>query len=128
MIPVPPCPFAFPSAGDVGKIVLPEGMQAVNFEYCGGLTGTLVAMPPPSIKDFNIKKTGVKIDVTVIELPANTTALVHTGGALVCRAPKTAVKCNENQLIGDIGKLVLSESIQTVNFARCTGLTGTTEL
>ena len=32
--------FAFPSAGDVGKIVLPEGMQSVNFLGCEGLTGT----------------------------------------------------------------------------------------
>ena len=31
---------AFPSAGDVGKIVLPEGMQTVSFERCDGLTGT----------------------------------------------------------------------------------------
>ena len=31
---------AFPSAGDVGKIVLPEGMQSVNFLGCEGLTGT----------------------------------------------------------------------------------------
>jgi hypothetical protein len=32
--------FAFPPAGDVGKIVLPEGMQSVNFEGCRGITGT----------------------------------------------------------------------------------------
>jgi hypothetical protein len=31
--------FAFPPAGDVGKIVLPEGMQSVNFQSCKGLTG-----------------------------------------------------------------------------------------
>jgi hypothetical protein len=33
-------PFAFPPAGDVDKIVLPEGMQTVNFSFCKGLTGT----------------------------------------------------------------------------------------
>jgi hypothetical protein len=32
--------FAFPPAGDVDKIVLPEGMQSVNFSMCEGLTGT----------------------------------------------------------------------------------------
>ena len=30
----------FPSAGDIGKIVFPEGMQKVEFQGCGGLTGT----------------------------------------------------------------------------------------
>ena len=34
--------FAFPSAGAVDKIVLPEGMQSVNFQYCRGITGTAV--------------------------------------------------------------------------------------
>jgi hypothetical protein len=32
--------FAFSSAGAVDKIVLPEGMQSVNFWYCTGITGT----------------------------------------------------------------------------------------
>ena len=32
--------FAFPPAGAVDKIVLPEGMQYVNFESCYDLTGT----------------------------------------------------------------------------------------
>jgi hypothetical protein len=32
--------FAFPSAGSVDKIVLPEGMQEVNFYGCNRLTGT----------------------------------------------------------------------------------------
>ena len=32
--------FAFSTAGAVDKIVLPEGMQTVNFERCTGLTGT----------------------------------------------------------------------------------------
>ena len=35
--------FAFPSAGAVDKIVLPEGMQSVNFGSCYGLTGTAAA-------------------------------------------------------------------------------------
>jgi hypothetical protein len=32
--------FAFPPAGAVDKIVLPEGMQTVNFYGCRGITGT----------------------------------------------------------------------------------------
>jgi hypothetical protein len=33
--------FVFPSAGAVDKIVLPEGMQHVNFQMVGnGITGT----------------------------------------------------------------------------------------
>ena len=32
--------FAFPSAGAVDKIVLPAGMQSVDFGRCTGLTGT----------------------------------------------------------------------------------------
>ena len=31
--------FAFPPAGDVDEIVLPEGMQSVNFNFCWHLTG-----------------------------------------------------------------------------------------
>jgi hypothetical protein len=34
--------FPFPSAGAVDKLVLPEGMQRVNFYGCRGLTGTAV--------------------------------------------------------------------------------------
>ena len=32
--------FAFPPAGAVDKIVLPEGMQSVFFDGCTSLTGT----------------------------------------------------------------------------------------
>ena len=32
--------FAFPFAGAVDKIVLPGGMQSVNFKNCSGITGT----------------------------------------------------------------------------------------
>ena len=32
--------FAFPSAGAIDKVVLPDGMQSVDFSYCEGLTGT----------------------------------------------------------------------------------------
>ena len=32
--------FALPFAGAVDKIVLPDGMQSVNFVSCHGLTGT----------------------------------------------------------------------------------------
>ena len=42
-------------------------------------------MPPASTKNFNIERTGVKIDVAAIEWPANATALVSGYSALVCR-------------------------------------------
>jgi hypothetical protein len=32
--------FAVPSTGTVDKIVLPEGMQSVDFYGCSGLSGT----------------------------------------------------------------------------------------
>ena len=32
--------FAFSPSGAVDKIVLPEGMQSVDFQFCEGLTGT----------------------------------------------------------------------------------------
>ena len=41
-------------------------------------------MPPPSMKELNIKNTGVEIDMAAIEWPANATALVYEGGAWVC--------------------------------------------
>ena len=31
--------FAFPSAGAVDKLVLPEGMQSVDFESCWRIAG-----------------------------------------------------------------------------------------
>jgi hypothetical protein len=37
---IPHFPFPSPSAGEVDKIVLPEGMQEVNFSMCEGITGT----------------------------------------------------------------------------------------
>ena len=67
---------------------------------------------PPSMKEFNIMSTGVKIDVAAIEWPANATALAHEGGALVCRTTdpdeskdgattsEIRIKCERGQVIG----------------------------
>ena len=71
-------------------------------------------MPPTSMKDFDIKDTGVKIDVAAIEWPANATALVYDGraDALVCRTTdpdeskegaetsEIRIKCKKGQVIG----------------------------
>ena len=71
-------------------------------------------MPPASMKNFNIERTGVKIDVAAIEWPANATALVYEmeGGDLVCRtadpdeskegaeANEIRFKCRRHQVIG----------------------------
>ena len=96
-----------------------------------------MTMPPPSMKTFDIRNTGVKIDVAAIEWPANATALVSEYGALVCRTTdadeskegaemsEIRILCGQSQVIGAVDKLVLSEGMQTVNFARCVGLTGT---
>jgi hypothetical protein len=75
------------------------------------LSGTLVTMPP-SMKTFDIRNTGVKIDVSAIEWPANATALVYEDGALVCRTTgpdeskegaetsEIRIACGRNQVIG----------------------------
>ena len=71
-------------------------------------------MPPPSMKELNIKNTGVNIDVAAIEWPAKATALVYDGraGVLVCRTTdpdeskegaetsEICFECNANQVIG----------------------------
>jgi hypothetical protein len=99
------------STGDVGNLVLPVGMQNVNFEFCRGLTGTLATMPP-SMKTFDFTNTGVKIDVAAIEWPANATALAHEDDALVCHTTdpdeseegaetsEIRIKCEPDQVIG----------------------------
>jgi hypothetical protein len=137
--------------GDVGKLVLPEGTQTVNFQSCEGLTGTLVALPP-SIKTFDIGNTGVKIDVTAIEWPANATALVYQFRrfVLMCRTTADSDEsaegaetseicirltqitgdlrfsdaCNTGQVIGNIGQLNLPVGMKSVDFRTCYGLTG----
>ena len=75
-------------------------------------TGTLVTLPPASTKVFNIKDTFAKIDVAAIEWPANATALVHDGSALVCRTTdpdeskegaetgEIRIVCTRTQVIG----------------------------
>ena len=96
-------------------------------------------MPPPSMKEFNITNTGMKIDVAAIEWPANATALVSEYGALVCRTTdpdeskegagtsEVRIVCERDQVIGAVDKLVLPEGMQSVNFDSCRGLTGTAE-
>ena len=73
---------------------------------------------PPSMKEFNITATGVKIDVAAIEWPANATALVYDGYpniALVCRTTdpdeskkgaetsEIRIRCRTGQVIGTLG-------------------------
>ena len=94
-------------------------------------------MPPPSMKEFNITNTGVKIDVAAIEWPANATALVYESDALVCRTTDTdeakegaetseiRITCKKDQVIGAVDKIVFPEGMQSVNFRYCRGITGT---
>ena len=73
---------------------------------------------PPSMKEFNITATGVKIDVAAIEWPANATALVYEDNypsALVCRTTdpdeskkgaetsEIRIRCRTGQVIGTLG-------------------------
>jgi hypothetical protein len=79
-------------------------------------SGTLVTLPP-SMKEFNISYTSVKIDVAAIEWPANATALVYDASrwgkcAMVCRTTdlgeskegaetsEIRIKCEPDQVIG----------------------------
>ena len=69
-------------------------------------------MTLPPTRDFNITNSGVKIDVAAIEWPANATALVYEGGALVCRTAdpdeskegaetsEIRIVCERDQVIG----------------------------
>ena len=76
-----------------------------------------MTLPPPSIKEFNIKDTRVKIDVAAIEWPANATELVYEStsydnGGLVCRTTdkdeskegaetsEICIGCERDQVIG----------------------------
>ena len=75
-------------------------------------SGTLVTLPPPSMKEFNITNTGVKIDVAAIEWPANATALVVDRDGLACRTTdpdmskegattsEIRIGCERSQVIG----------------------------
>ena len=76
-----------------------------------------MTLPPPSMKEFDIRDTGVKINVAAIEWPANVTSLVYDSSdryspALVCRitdpdeskecaeTSKIRIICNPDQVIG----------------------------
>ena len=78
------------------------------------LSGTLVTLPQPSMKTFNISGSGVKIDVAAIEWPANATFLAlkgRSGGCtLVCSTTDSKLEgaetseirigCEPDQVIG----------------------------
>ena len=40
-------PSSSPFAGDIGTLVLPEGMQNLNLGYCTGLTGDIGTLVVP---------------------------------------------------------------------------------
>ena len=72
----------------------------------------VVTLPPRSMKEFDIRNTGAKIDVAAIEWPANATAIVVDHGALVCRitdpdeskdgaeTSEIRIECDRDQVIG----------------------------
>ena len=83
-------------------------------------------MPPPSMKEINITRTRVEIDVAAIEWPANATALLYDSnkGALVCRTTdpdeskegaetsEIRIKCSRNQVIGTSSAVSRNDQIQ----------------
>ena len=78
-------------------------------------------MPPPSMKELNIKNTGVNIDVAAIEWPANATALAHDGRALVCRTTdpdesKEGAETSEIRITCSAGQVIGTSSAHTVIF------------
>jgi hypothetical protein len=84
----------------------------LTFFFLYLFSGTLVKMPPPSMKTFDVTSTKVKIDVAAIEWPANPTALVFKHGALACRTTdpdeskkgaetsEIRITCDGQQVIG----------------------------
>jgi hypothetical protein len=96
--------FAFPSAGSVDKIVLPEGMQEVNFYGCNRLSGT------------------AKLGESEVHI-----YLMRFGGQSA-RSPHSSFSHFLFSFsAGDIGQLNLPEGMQEVNFSMCHRLTGTAE-
>jgi hypothetical protein len=78
------------------------------------------------MKEFNIKNTGVKIDVAAIEWPANATALVYKDSypsALVCRTTdpdeskegaetsEIRIECDGSQVIGTSSAVSRNDNI-----------------
>ena len=90
-------------AGDIGKIVFPEGMQTVNFNSCTGLTGTAEGC-----------------EVHILRLYVFAIQPQHVlPSSLYLFAFSSA---------GAVDKLVLPVGMQEVNFVWCKDLTGTAEL
>ena len=89
----------------------PHSFLTISF-FLFSFSGTLVTLPPPSMKEFDIRNTGAKIDVAAIEWPANATAIVVDHGALVCRitdpdeskdgaeTSEIRIECDRDQVIG----------------------------
>ena len=85
------------------------------------------------MKTFNIKDTGVKIDVAAIEWPANATALVYDYGndVLVCRTTdpdeskegaetsEIRIECNRDQVIGTSLAVTGNDSIRMRTHEPC---------
>ena len=110
------CLFSFSqtagTSGEIAAIVLNDGMKCVSFESCAALSGTLMAMPPPSVQELNILYTGVKIDVAAIEWPATTTELWYVNDGWECYTTdpdnskegaatrEIRIECNGSQVIG----------------------------
>jgi hypothetical protein len=107
LIPHFPCPS--PSAGEVDKIVLPEGMQSVKFHFCTNLTGTAhMYLMSDGGHIYLIRFGGQPQYVSSF--------LIFSSFPLFAFTPA-----------GAVDKIVLPEGMQSVNFRNCERITGTAE-
>ena len=107
LIPHFPFPlFASPPSGAVDKLLLPDGMQSVDFRECKGLTGTADSR----MSDGHIYS---------LLFGGQPQCVRHSS---IYPYPLFAFP-----FAGAVDKIVLPEGMQSVNFRGCTSLTGTAE-
>ena len=98
--------FAFPFAGAVDKLVLPEGMQEVNFGNCQSITGTA-----------DLRMSDGHIYLIRFEASRTHFLIPHFILLSLFAFP----------FAGAVDKLVLPEGMQEVNFGNCQSITGMAE-
>jgi hypothetical protein len=119
--------------GAVDKIVLPEGMQSVNFQECYGLAGDLTQWHlPVGMKNLNLSQTGVTGAVDKIVLPEGMQTVNFcsctrlTGDLTQWHLPvgMNHLDLRRTRVTGAVDKIVLPEGMQTVDFSTCYDLAG----
>jgi hypothetical protein len=100
-----------PFAGDIGTLVVPEGMLQLYLTNCSGLTGDIGTLVlPEGMQGLNLSRcSGLTGDIGTLVLPEGMQDLL-------------LYDCHG--LTGDIGTLVVPEGMQRLLLTDCTGLTG----